>query len=463
MALPYNVEVLEICQISAPLGSVSTTSLPLTFFDLPWLVLPPVQNIFYYEFHHPKDYFMNTILPNLKHALSLTLQHFCPLTGHFSWPQDSAKPQIVFKDGDSVPLIVAECNYDFNRLLGNHPRNANEFYPLVATYEHAKLTFPLLALQVTLFPNKGICIGITIDHAAMDGRTFHHFIKSWASICKSQGDTSFLTESLPFYDRAIVKDRNGFEIVNLNDLKMINITKETFNSIKKVPTAPFDKVRGTFVMSCSEIKQLKQWVLTHLEKDKKNVPPVHLSTFVLISAYVWICSIKARCGTESAVDVCEDAKEYFMFSVDCRARLDPPLPTAYWGNCIGGVVVKSDRKQLLGENGIAIATKAIGKGIMNADTEVWSLMEKGFSYYTSIPPGQFDTVSGSNKFGIYEIDFGWGNPKKNEANLTDFGGAIYLTDSPNEEGAVEIALVRHAVEMDEFASIFAKTLKVLDS
>ncbi|PIA39784.1 hypothetical protein AQUCO_02600328v1 [Aquilegia coerulea] len=444
MALPYKVEVLEICQISPPLGSVSTTSIPLTFFDLPWLLVPPVQKLLYYELHQPKAYFMNTILPNLKHSLSITLQHFFPLTGRLSWPQDSAKPQILCMDNDSAPLIVAECHYDFHHL------------------SDGKL-IPLLALQVTLFPNKGICLGITFDHAALDGRSLHHFIKSWAAICKSQGGTDFMTDSLPFYDRTIVKDPNGFETINLKDLATFNITKETFNFLKKVPMVPVDKVRNSFVLSSSDIKKLKQQVLSLLDKDKQNVPIFNLSTFVLISAYVWICSIKARWETEKVINVrdCEDQREYFMFPVDCRARLNPPLPLTYSGTCVGGVFVKSDRNALIGENGIAIAAEVIGKGIIDADTEVWTVMEKGFRSYASIPPGQLLTIAGSPNFGIYETDFGWGKPKKSEASLTDSRGAIFFNNHPGEEGAVEILLVRDAIEMEAFASAFTNTLSPL--
>ncbi|KAF5194119.1 Anthocyanin 5-aromatic acyltransferase [Thalictrum thalictroides] len=149
-----------------------------------------------------------------------------------------------------------------------------------------------------------------------------------------------------------------------------------------------------------------------------------------------------------------------MFSVDCRERLNQPLPLTYSGNCIGGVFVKSDRNELTGENGIGIAAEVIGKGIVNADTEVWTIMEKGFRSYGSIPPGQLVTIGGSPNFGIYETDFGWGKPKKNELSLTDSGGAIYFNNHPSEQGAVEILLVRDAIQMEAFASTFTKTLSL---
>ncbi|KAF9588953.1 hypothetical protein IFM89_017632 [Coptis chinensis] len=358
---------------------------------------------------------MNTTVPTLKHSLSLTLQRFYPLAGHITWPHDSTKPHILYKDGDSVSLTVAECNYDFDHIAGNHLRNAGDLYPLVATFEEHALSdtksVPISCFQITLFPNKGICIGFTFNHMAVDGRSADLIMKTWASLCRSQGDTSRVTESLPFYDRTMVKDRNGIELVNLKDLETMGMTKETCN-ILKTPKLPFNFVQGSFVMSCSEIGKLRQWVLSCLNKDKKFVPPFHLSTFTLISSYVWICSIKARRTTEDVLRSCEDQMEYFLFSADCRACLDPPLPVTYFGNCNGGFVVEGDRNELIGVNGIAIAAEMIGKAIMNLDTELWSVMGKGVSYYQRIPMAKLAIVSWSPKFAVYETDFGWGNPRR---------------------------------------------------
>ncbi|KAF9588954.1 hypothetical protein IFM89_017633 [Coptis chinensis] len=461
--LPYKVEVLETCQISPPLGSVSSTSLPLSFFDLtPWYTLFPIRAVYYFEVHHPKTYLINTIVPNIKHSLSLTLQYFFPLAGYISWPDDSTKPHILYKDGDSVPLTVAECNYDFDHLSGKHLRNnANELYPLIATFEEHALSnpklIPLLNLQITLFPDSGICIGITYNHMAMDGRSANHFMKTWASLCRSQGDTSLVTESLPFHDRTMVKDRNGIELVYLKDLETMGMTKETCN-ILKIPDVPIDKAQGTFVISCSEIEKLRQWVSTRIQKDNQTIPAFHLSTFILISAYVWICSIKARRTTEDVLSLRKDPNEYFCFPIDCRARLDPPLPVTYFGNAVGTLVVNSDMNELIEENGMAIAAELIGKAIMNIDTEIWSTMAEGVSYCHSFPGEQLTYVSSSPKFAKNETDFGWGNKVK---KIQTAGGSICLYDGPNEKGSVEIDLVRDAFEMNAFAALFTSSIENL--
>ncbi|KAG9146105.1 hypothetical protein Leryth_015897 [Lithospermum erythrorhizon] len=66
--------------------------------------------------------------------------------------------------------------------VNDQPRNCSEFYKFVLA-DGSKIV-PLLALQVTLFPEKGICIGYAFQHVAGDGSSMHAFINSWASICR---------------------------------------------------------------------------------------------------------------------------------------------------------------------------------------------------------------------------------------------------------------------------------------
>ncbi|WVZ06221.1 hypothetical protein V8G54_019567, partial [Vigna mungo] len=86
------VEVLSIAPSSESKELPTEESFALTFFDILWLRLPPVQRVFFYEFHHPTDVFYDTLLPKLKRSLSLALGHFFPLAGHLTWPTHSIKP-----------------------------------------------------------------------------------------------------------------------------------------------------------------------------------------------------------------------------------------------------------------------------------------------------------------------------------------------------------------------------------
>ncbi|XP_047336072.1 coumaroyl-CoA:anthocyanidin 3-O-glucoside-6''-O-coumaroyltransferase 1-like, partial [Impatiens glandulifera] len=150
MAASNHVKVTEVCRVKpAPNPSekktISSSSsetnnyFPLTFFDTIWLRFPPTQRIFFYEINHlSSDLFYTTILPNLKHSLSLTLQHYPSLAGNLTWHPETANPVIRYSvddkddDGDGVPFSVAEsCTLDFDSLSTDDVKEAKHLHHLL--------------------------------------------------------------------------------------------------------------------------------------------------------------------------------------------------------------------------------------------------------------------------------------------------------------------------------------------
>ncbi|GAU19863.1 hypothetical protein TSUD_170890 [Trifolium subterraneum] len=68
------------------------------------------------------------------------------------------------------------------------------------------------------------------------------------------------------------------------------------------------------------------------------------------------------------------------------------------------------------------------------------------------------TVAGSTRFGVYEIDFGFGRPEKVEITSIDRGLTIGLTESKDLKGGVEVGLVLNKNVMDLFHTIFDEGL-----
>ncbi|KAF8389928.1 hypothetical protein HHK36_024447 [Tetracentron sinense] len=457
MAPPNSVKVLELCRVAPPPDSVIQTSLPLTFFDLIWLRFPPTQRLFFYDYPHSKTHFTHSLIPKLKCSLSLTLQHFYPFAGSLTWPPESEKPLIQYVDGDSISLTIAESDTDFYHLSGNHARDINEFHPLLPQFSILDTIAALLALQVTVFSNCGLCIGIATHHAVADGRIATMFMKSWASICRS-GDSSLLPECLPIYDRFLIKDTAGLGKIYLNELvKEPNESHTESNNRSLVvmdPRAPPDtvKVKGTFELSRSDVERLRKWVLTRREKDKQTLP-LHATTFVLTCAYVWVCLVRA--------EEIKKKKVGFRFSVDCRARLDPPIPATYFGNCLAGQKISAETCEIMGEDGVAIAVEAFSETIRGLDSGVLRGMEEVFSIAQPEEQEWLIGVAGSTRFGVYGTDFGWGRPKKVETSSIDNTGSISLTESRDGSGGVEVGLALNKHKMEVFASLFATGLKCI--
>lgn len=149
----------------------------------------------------------------------------------------------------------------------------------------------------------------------------------------------------------------------------------------------------------------------------------------------------------------------FVFSVDYRSRLDTPLPRNYFGNCIIVKYFIMNATKFEEDNGIAMVAKRIGdfiNGLQRGPSAgVWeALTPPSFSD----PRTQIIGVAGSNKFGFYGSDFGWGRPWAVEITSIDRTGAFSLTEAGDDNGGVEIGLALTKHEMEAFASLFVELL-----
>lgn len=136
-----------------------------------------MRRILFYKLPISKLDFVQNIIPPLKDSLSHALKHYTPLAGNVACPLDTnGYPEIRYVTGDSVSLIFSESDMDFSYLISDHPRSAKDFYHLVPKLGEPKdapgiRLAPLLAIQVTLFPNNGVSIGFTNHHVVGDGAT----------------------------------------------------------------------------------------------------------------------------------------------------------------------------------------------------------------------------------------------------------------------------------------------------
>ncbi|KAF6141759.1 hypothetical protein GIB67_027937 [Kingdonia uniflora] len=457
MEYPHTVNVLEQCQVSPPPGSVPQTSLPLTIFDLPLLGLIPPQKLFFYELEVPKTHFMDSILPNMKHSLSLTLQHFFPFVGNIVWSPQSTKPEIIYVDGDSISFNVAESNFNFKHLCGNYPRDVNEFTPLVTPLlPLSTAPRPLLAFQVTLFPNSGISIGYSFCHVVADGMAGTHFMRAWSSVCSLLGgDPSLLSHPLPHLDRTTINDPYGIEASTLNELKNINITQQSF-SLPCTPTDPSNKVVATFIMDLPKVEKLKKWVLTQIIEKHKKEPSFYVTTLVVTCAYVWVCLVKALEGIHPLNNV----REHFMLPINARTRIDPALPVTYFGNCLLFSFTSTQQTDLLGEDGLVLAAEAIAKANPRDVNEVLNDVGNYIFNLSSAESERLLIISGSPKLRSYDVNFGFGKPKKIEIISSTSAGFVTLMErGDSAEGGLEIGIALGKLEMDAFASLFEDTLK----
>ncbi|RHN44417.1 putative isoflavone-7-O-beta-glucoside 6''-O-malonyltransferase [Medicago truncatula] len=159
----------------------------------------------------------------------------------------------------------------------------------------------------------------------------------------------------------------------------------------------------------------------------------------------------------------EKEKFAFGFTVDCRARLEPSLPNNYFGNCVWGHLVDTKPSDYINEDGVFLVAKCIHEKIkMINEKGGLEGASDGFSKFNYLSTEGFEIigVAGSNRFGVYEIDFGWGRPTKVEIVSVDRGLTIGLAESKDGKGGIEVGLVLNKHVMDLFKTLFLEGLHI---
>ncbi|KAL5082125.1 hypothetical protein RYX36_010546 [Vicia faba] len=316
------MKLIEQSQVSPPPNSLpSPTTLPLTFFDIPWFYCQPVQRIFFYRFPHPTHHFLQTTLPILKHTLSLTLQHFFPFSSNLIIPPISDNPPYIrYLNGDSLSFTVSESSANFN-LLVSDSQDAQNWHPLVPNLPPPRIepngarVIPIMAIQLTVLPNHGFSICLTFQHVAGDGKSLHHFMKYWASLSKASANNhnkhslSSLPLDLPSHERDRVKDTKGLKSIYLQELQDSDSKKIEFAGI--VRDSYINKVRTTLVLSYEQIQNLKKWVTDKCKDSHNHDKTQHVSTFVVTSSLIWFCIVKSEQGESKS-----DQEKMKMFEIE---------------------------------------------------------------------------------------------------------------------------------------------------
>ncbi|GAB4832606.1 hypothetical protein Ancab_006624 [Ancistrocladus abbreviatus] len=455
MAPSFTVKIVEKCFVSPPPASVPPTSLSLTFFDIPWLLFPPSQTLFFYPIPDSSDahHFSSTILPNLKRSLSLSLRHFYPFSGSLKHPPESGTyPEIIYAEGNSVPVTVAESNADFDNLCGNGERDAGVSHQLVPELleivsEDGEVSAShLLAVQITRFGRDGFCIGLTYHHVSGDERTFNNFIKTWTAFSTENGH--FFPKSPTSYDRAAILDPSRLGSILFEEFKS-GIRKTRSQEFK---SPKMDMVRATFVMSPNHIENTKQWILARC-RNKKRSDPVLLSPYVVACAFVWTCLVRAHEGPAQK-SVCKKPT-FFGFIAGGMTRLRYRVPANYVGNCVAFGRAVAMRDELVGEDGILAAADVIGQKVKELDEDVLGGARDWISEWEVLIGSDLHlNVVGSPKVDLYKTDFGFGRPKKIEEISIDAMRGVSLMESRDVKGGMEIGLTLPKAKMDVFTSLF---------
>ncbi|KAK7381164.1 hypothetical protein VNO78_33691 [Psophocarpus tetragonolobus] len=457
------VKVIEQYQVFPPPGSVAPTSLSVSFFDLPFIYCDKVQCIFFYECPHSTNHFFQRVIPNIKQSLSLTLQHFFPFAGNLVIPPKPNFPHILYTNESSISFTIAESTSEFTSLIADTARDVRESHPFVpilptpSTKEDGTWLLPLMAIQLTIFPNYGFSICVTLDHVTGDGRAFFDFMKFWSNVCRTKCDLASCSQALPFLNRDIIKDPKGLKLSFLEELWNSPIESIIKNPI--VTNVNVDKVRRVFVLKRDHIEKLKKWVSSECKSNGLDSSSLHISTFVVTTSLFWVCNVVSEEANGSTKPNNEEIYTLVLLG-DCRNLPEFSIPSTYFGNCLVRRYVTLKRSKLTGEKGIIEAATEIGKGVRDLQFDAMKGIENFMHNARGVRSRMHSiTIAGYPKLGAYETDFGWGKPKRSEALHIENSSVMMLLDSRDEEGGVELGLVLERAQMASFSTVLEEYLK----
>jgi hypothetical protein len=158
----------------------------LSFLDVPWVATPPVQEVFLYENGGGAEYC--GLVKRLKESLAASLALYLPLAGKLAYVQETQ--DIVVDCSDTgVAFFEAEATagcLDLSRLASDDDAPAMELASLVPEHDARALPAPVLVVQATRL-NDGLALGVSVLHAAVDGRAFDLFMNAWSSMSRDGG------------------------------------------------------------------------------------------------------------------------------------------------------------------------------------------------------------------------------------------------------------------------------------
>ncbi|PAN05981.1 hypothetical protein PAHAL_1G183900 [Panicum hallii] len=457
-SLPPQLRVLDTTLVAPGAPALPPRSIPLTFFDVKWLHIPPVERVFLYRL--PPDADVAAILSALRTSLSQALRAFYPLAGHVRLA--NKRHEILYRPGDAVPFTTAEYDVDVDDLASDDPVRVTTVAPLVPQLPKGRA---VLAVQATLLL-RGLAVGVTVHHSACDGASSTHFLHTWAAAataCAGAVDDHHQpSPPPPVIDRALIPDPRGLYDIYLKSLPPM-ISDDGFEFVSKAPSSFEDKLVATFTLPQNLLVSIKTAVAG--EAARRGItPPPRCSSILATYGFIWSCYCRAmRAGTTP-----RRKTSYFLFSVDQRPRLKPAIPGTYFGNCLCPAIATAPEEEVAaaGIGGLFAACAAVAAAVEEVVREGaqdrWDACVDRVK--EAVAHGTL-SVSGSPRFHVFDVDFGLGRPAKvSIVSAAKGAGAMPVAEARGGGGGVEVgvSLPAAAGDMERFQKSFADGIAWLD-
>ncbi|KAK7286562.1 hypothetical protein RJT34_21636 [Clitoria ternatea] len=403
---------------------------------------------------------LHSSLFTLSTSLSKTLTHFYPFAGRLTWIQGGRFQLLCNAKG--ALLLEATCDHhlDFDSLGDFVPSPVFELLAPKIDYDVPLEDVPLLVVQLTRFPCGSLTLGLALCRALLDGTAVMCFLNSWARLARGESLDSSL---MPLLDRSLLDSRK------LNKPPRFEHPEFFPPPLLKSDVAQHTNVPPELATAILKITKGQVEILKKKACDFGDGLGPHrpYTSFEVISGHLWRCVCKVRYVATNGVQV---QPTRLTTLVNCRNRLSPPLPKAYFGNATFPTVTQTCSFDDIMHMPLSYAVGKVREAIEKvSDGYVRSALDyianlddmnlfRDMLYNKSAGKGQFRGdpniyVVGWTNFSFYESDFGWGKPVCMLPGTINSEGKAFLMDNASGDAFI-VATCLQASQVDTFKKLF---------
>ncbi|KAH9688005.1 Shikimate O-hydroxycinnamoyltransferase [Citrus sinensis] len=401
--------------------------------------------------HIPFLYFFRQRQPNdsnnffgaglLKEALSKVLVPFYPVAGRLGRDQNG---RIEIKcNGQGVLFVEAETSYVLDDL--SDFESSFELQKLVPSVEYTKdiSSYPLLITQVTHFKCGGVCLTVAMHHTLADATSMIYFINAWDEVTRGVP-----ISNPPFIDRTLLgiglPTSPKFHHIEYDPPPSMNVPTQNI----ELQANPKSISSAILNISVDQINTLKA------KSKQDHGTPIEFTRFEILAAHIWRCLCKAR-------RLSNDQVSKLYIPINGRSRLDPRLPSVYFGN----VTFTGTTIGLSGDI-ISEPLSSTAERIREATMRMGDEYLKSALAYLSQQPDLTGLKRGAHTFKcpnlnisnvfhmpVSDVTFGWGRPMI-VRTLTPIDGTIHIFLSPSNDGSLFAVVNLQTQHMQLFKKLF---------
>ncbi|XP_062083774.1 spermidine hydroxycinnamoyl transferase-like [Humulus lupulus] len=436
------------CCVVKPAEETWTGSVPLSELDQSGAIIH-VSTIHFYQ--TPSS---DLIPTTLKQSLARVLVPFYPLAGRLSRIHGPHHRLQLNCNAHGVNFIEAESEFTLDHFLGTHHHHDQSPSPSADQYTQLKPTVdytlpieerPIMIAQLTRFACGGITLCSSFSHAVIGGQSIGVFLTEWARFAR--GEVCVKTE--PFHDRSVLGVRNP----SSSRAPHFDHAEE-FSQLPALAEGTKKKKSSNKAMTLRISKEQME-TLKAAANEGRDTSTRAYTRYEALTGHIWKCACKARkLKTEQATGL-----EVY---VDVRNRLEPPLPSGYFGNSSIGVLAVCNAGEIMVkplEYAASRVRGAIDKG--SRSEYVWSYIdhlksEKDLSKLqdVSVYGNPNMSVSSWTRIPLYGIDFGWGKEVYTGPGSQRVDGDTVILSSCTGDGSLLVSLCLEALYMASFQNHF---------